>query len=414
MMRHVHATALMGACALFMASLSVASTATAQRAGGGPKQAAEAAFQRALVAQKANRHPSAVRDLTAAINSGVLPPSKLAQALMYRGISYRRNGQPAQAISDFNSIEGLKVALSGSDRSRISSERARAYKDAGVKAVAVPAAKLVAKPVAEARPVKVVRPPLTQPILGSPVQTAATTPVRAQPRRLPATSNSWQTATKPAPVTRAPTMRQQASTETANANPIGDFFSNLFGGGDGAGAKAAATQTGSIRKAPTGSTGWSPQTERRPAEAVRKAAVQPTRRLDTASAPARQVPSDVRKQKSEQRATPAKRVAKASPKLFDLQVAKVRSRERAEALVKQIRVEFGSDLAGHQPWYQEGVVGNMGMFYSVKIGAYRTSSLPTSLCRCSQRPWAGLPDAATLSWVKSAIEFSVQCIIVSS
>ena len=56
----------------------------------------------------------------------------MAKALYLRGVAYRQQGKPAQAISDLTSALWLKGGLADSDRADAIKQRTAAYGDAGL------------------------------------------------------------------------------------------------------------------------------------------------------------------------------------------------------------------------------------------------------------------------------------------
>jgi hypothetical protein len=80
----------------------------------------------------------------------------MAKALYYRGTAYRKQGKPAQAISDLTTAVWLKGGLSDTDRAQAMEQRQLAYSEAGLgsQAPAIGAAPLdapAAKPVQQAQ-----------------------------------------------------------------------------------------------------------------------------------------------------------------------------------------------------------------------------------------------------------------------
>ena len=59
---------------------------------------------------------SAAQALTTVLSGGNLPPAIMAKALLYRGIAYRQQKKPAQAIADLTSALWLKGGLGEADR----------------------------------------------------------------------------------------------------------------------------------------------------------------------------------------------------------------------------------------------------------------------------------------------------------
>ncbi|HEX5600616.1 MAG TPA: tetratricopeptide repeat protein, partial [Hyphomicrobiaceae bacterium] len=83
-------------------------------------------------ALRAGRVDLAVQELTAAITGGKISQSTLARALYYRGLAYRKQNKPAQAIADFTSALWIKNGLDAEQRADALLNRAAAYREAGL------------------------------------------------------------------------------------------------------------------------------------------------------------------------------------------------------------------------------------------------------------------------------------------
>lgn len=70
--------------------------------------------------------------LTATLEGGNLPPAVMAKAFYVRGLAYRQQRKPAQAISDLTSALWLRGGLGGEERADALKQRAAAYADAGL------------------------------------------------------------------------------------------------------------------------------------------------------------------------------------------------------------------------------------------------------------------------------------------
>ena len=73
---------------------------------------------------------TAVRQLTAAINSGTLAPERAARAFYLRGMAYRKLNQPSHAIADLGAAVWL--GLPAPDRASAQVNRALSYRAAGL------------------------------------------------------------------------------------------------------------------------------------------------------------------------------------------------------------------------------------------------------------------------------------------
>jgi hypothetical protein len=93
---------------------------------------AQRVIESALKQLQAGKAEQAMQAVSAAVAGGNLPPAVLAKALYVRGAAHRRQGRPAQAISDLNSALWLRGGLGGDEREEAIKEKAQAYADAGL------------------------------------------------------------------------------------------------------------------------------------------------------------------------------------------------------------------------------------------------------------------------------------------
>jgi cell division septation protein DedD len=93
---------------------------------------AEHAIAAALQQLEAGKSAEAAQALTRVLTGGGLPPAMMAKALLYRGIAYRQQKKPAQAIADLTSALWLKGGLGEADRGDALKQRAAAYQEAGL------------------------------------------------------------------------------------------------------------------------------------------------------------------------------------------------------------------------------------------------------------------------------------------
>jgi cell division septation protein DedD len=141
----VAAAVLGGACAL-----GAPARAAEEEAGAEPAQStpdaepksgkkrqdpaeAQRTIETALKQLQAGRPELALPGLTAILAGGNLPPAIMARAFYVRGMAFRQQRRPAQAISDLNSALWLKGGLGGDERAEAVKERATAYADAGLR-----------------------------------------------------------------------------------------------------------------------------------------------------------------------------------------------------------------------------------------------------------------------------------------
>jgi tetratricopeptide (TPR) repeat protein len=75
---------------------------------------------------------AAVHTFSSVIGAGKLPPTIMARALYNRGLGYRKQGKPAQAISDLTSALWMKGGLNDAERADALASRVAAYREAGL------------------------------------------------------------------------------------------------------------------------------------------------------------------------------------------------------------------------------------------------------------------------------------------
>lgn len=246
------------------------SAKAAKEKSDGDAQRDPAATQRAyaagLKAFEAGDMAGTEQNLSAALASGGLPNAQMARALYYRGTAYRKQGRPAQAISDLTTAVWLKGGLPEDLKKKATEERQLAYREAGLGdnpptigaapldqgTASAPGAKSGAQVVNASQPSSFWNFLPTLPSLTGSSQTAQTQPAAA-PTALPGTvaqapaapqasafgpasdgtpavaqSSSWETQTDAAAVQAAAPPQQVAAAtgyapapETNGINPMG-------------------------------------------------------------------------------------------------------------------------------------------------------------------------------------------------
>jgi tetratricopeptide (TPR) repeat protein len=285
-------------------------------------------------ALRAGRVDLAVQELTAAITGGKISQSTLARALYYRGLAYRKQNKPAQAIADFTSALWIKNGLDAEQRADALLNRAAAYREAGL----TDQAEADEKRVAATR------------------QAAGANTASAESRPTPSTSPA------------------ASSAPSSSSGGLGSFFSALFGNAPASqeapaqGSSAPSNSASGTRQAtgagrsPTVSA-WSSQTH--PATGgwsdttvVRKAST---------SDSSRRTPT-----------TTASTGRSAGVGQF-VQVAAVRSRQEAQAVAARLK-QLGVTEGQRDTAIEEAVMGNMGTLYSVRLGPFASANEVQSIC----------------------------------
>jgi tetratricopeptide (TPR) repeat protein len=316
---------------------------------------------------EAGKTEQAIQVLSAALAAGNLPPAIMAKALLYRGIAYRQQKKPAQAISDFTSALWLKAGLSEADRAEGLRQRAAAYAEAG---------------------------------LGQAGEAAPAAAKETRSKERTASPAPWSDGTTTsAPPAHTAALNHEPSAPAA-ASGGWDLFANLFGGGTAASPVAVqpapaaprpeaaapaaprpdpataaprpdtaailnAENSTAERSAParrTQANGWSRQTQVESARAAR---------VETAAISTKEEPP--------RRATVVPEPPTRSGNLR-IQIAAVRTQAEAQALAAKVMREHAGTLAKREPQIDQTIMGNMGSFYRVLIGPFASAQETQSIC----------------------------------
>lgn len=321
---------LVGAAAAILVAGGVVEPVFAAGAAKGKAGTAESAssqtdkqIEAGIAAYEAGKVDLAVQELTSAISSGKISQTKLAQALYYRGLAYRKQNKPAQAISDFTSALWIKNGLDAEQRSNALLSRAAAYRDAGLHDQAEADEKRVAA--------------TRQPRAKAGADTAAASTFSATPS-------------------------SSASSSASSGGGLTGFFNALFGGGSSAPsqgfARTESSGTGEAAGAPNSAarqtSAWSSEWGEN--TVVRKASSGGSIPTTTAST--------------------GKAAAKGS---YVVQVAAVRTRQEAQAVAKRLG-QLGGNVSAREPAIEEAVMGNMGTLYRVSLGPFASSGEVEKVC----------------------------------
>jgi SPOR domain len=289
---------------------------------------AQRAIDAALKLVEAGKSEAAMQALTATLAGGNLPPAIMAKALLYRGIAYRQQQKPAQAIADLTSALWLKGGLSETDRTDALRQRASAYQEAGLSA--------------------------------SGQATVPAVPGAVRPKTQTSSSVfSWgaaDTAPAPVPAHTASLAPEPAATSAPQSESGGwNLFGNLFGGGSSTPSSAPPVKTTTAASAPS------------PAQTAEE---RPAAKGWSSNTQVRSAPSQI--ETSAMAARPEGR--------FRVQLAIVRSQDEAQAVVAKVKREHAGVLAGGEPLIDQAVIGNMGSFYRVRVGPFATQYEGQAVC----------------------------------
>ncbi len=398
---------------------------------------ARAAYDGGIKSFQAGKLEPAVQQLSTALRGGGLASTEMARALYVRGMAYKRQSKPGLAISDLTSALWLKNGLNDTDRQSATTERAEAYRLAGLGDGNSGAERVsVIDPNAGAKTASSgsIPAPIPAPIPSSAATAAAATtqiPEGGITRQAP-DSEAAQDAARarklamiPADdaggVQTLPTGLAAAKPQTAAAAPSAPAI------------VAATVAVPAVIPAPIPSA-LAPATPApvlgaAPVETTSPAAALPADPPSTvagffsnlfgggSSAPASSVPpgqssvttssttpataatsswSDTTsiastsgkpavaaKPITTAAITPAavaKPVPTAKTGKYKVHIAAVRSRAEAEALAQKVQQQHGTALNSRAAQVDEAVIGSMGTFYRVRVTGYANADEPRGVC----------------------------------
>ena len=289
---------------------------------------AQKTIEAAVKLLEAGKATEATHMLSAVLSGGNLPPAIMAKALLYRGIAYRQQKMPAQAIADLTSALWLKGGLAQSDRTDALHQRASAYQEAG----------------------------LTEG--GGAITPAVPSTARAQTRTASAASG-WAAATSSSGPSSglAPSSQDEAAPKQSSSGwSLGNPFAGLFGGSSTPAPSPPPSPPTTASIEPPGRANASGAQHPRTSAWSRNTEVHGGSGAAAASAPAR----------------PEGR--------FRIQLGMVRTQDEAQSLAAKVKREHGPALASREPEVDQAVVGNMGSFYRVRVGPFATQQEGQAAC----------------------------------
>jgi SPOR domain len=284
-----------------------------------------------------------------------VPTPLMAKTLLQRGIAYRQEGKPAQAVADLTSAMYLRNGLTEPEKAEATAQRSASYREAG----------------------------LTEQGVASPDQNRSSVVASA------ATGGS-SSGRSIAPSVSVPVAGLAAGTEApapaAAASSGGGFFGKLFGSSD----SAVAAPAPSAAPAPVTAavSAWSTPDTATPAAAA-KGGVAKTGTKMAAAKTANEVlpwerpagaPEGDAPSVSKGKGTVAVAAKSGNPTgKFRLQLAAVLSREEAQASAARVKSQFGADIGSRTATIDEAALGAATM-YIVRFGPYASAAEIKTLC----------------------------------
>ncbi len=334
---------------------------------------AEEILANSIEAYQAGKLEPAIGGINAALR-GRLPAAQTARAYYYRGLAYRKQGNPGRAIADFGSALEYP-GLTDAERSDVQESREAAYREAGIaegeRVVVATAPETSVAPPAPETPAPAFQ---TSTIVTAGVTTTASIsapPAVATPAATPPpTESGWrgntQTATVAPPPTAAPKdMPRPVAAQWSDSKPV-----EVAPLPPVAPAKPAASplpQRAMATPPPAVAAPPSPlaKPEQAPAKpvppfATQVAAVTPPAPIATAAPPA---------------------MPQAAPAPIHIVVGEVRSASEAFALSIRLISQRGATLGPRKPEILHATMANGELLYRLRLGPYAAESDALALCQ---------------------------------
>ena len=340
-------------------------------AGPVPTSAADVAEEilaKGIEAYQAGKLEPAIGGINAALR-GRLPAAQTARAYYYRGLAYRKQGNPGRAISDFS--RALEYpGLTDAERSDVAESREAAYREAGISegervVVATAREASVAPPAPETAGLSFQTTTIVT--TGSvSAQQAAAEPAASQPP----TASGWggtQTATVAPPSTVAPKdLPRPAAARWIDSKPVEVTPLPPVAPTKPASRPVPPSTMATLQPAvaapppPLAKPREAPAAKPLPPFVTHVAAITPAMPVATVAPPV---------------------VPQAAPPPVHLVVGEVRSASEAFALSIRLISQRGAALGPRKPEIMHATMANGEFLYRVRLGPYAAESDALALCQ---------------------------------
>ncbi|MGH6865348.1 MAG: SPOR domain-containing protein [Methyloceanibacter sp.] len=359
---------------------------------GAPVHAQDAGLKSGTASLASGNYDSAVRQLSATVNSEDASETQAAQALYLRGIAYRKLGQPGRAISDLGAA--IWLGLPASDRVRALVNRGLAFRSTGLSSQAEDELSKARKAGSSSEVEKLI----SEDGGGSAAVAAFATEV--SPNAGYETESSALRA-RPAPTPAPSTPR------TAEGAPSGGWSASVSDGSEpppSEGGNRVSRWFGSLTDSISSSGKSAPPPAPEPPAAAIPSEQVPRERAAAATPPsASSWASNTQTERAVTDAAPsggggaigrwfsrsddtpavAPSPSAASGGAYTVQLANSRSEAEAKALWQKVRGT--SEIASAQPRIEKIDIGDFGTFYSLKIGPFADRAQSAKVCNALKR-----------------------------
>ena len=282
---------------------------------------------------------AAVQQLSQVISGGKLPTTQMARALYYRGLAYRKQTKPAEAIADFTSALWIKNGLDSGQRNDALMQRAGAYREAGLSDQA-----------------------------------------EADEKRVAASGRGGSSGSTRTASAEATSPGDTGSSQSSSG--FGNFFGSLFGGGSSSSteqpaARPASQDTGAWTTSSTNAVPASGSITGGAASGKQSSPAISSWSTNAVSA----TPAPSARVARAEPAAPAPVVRAAAKESGQyLQVGAVRSLKEAQGIAARVERIAAADRKGRDADIDQAVMGNMGTLYRVRLGPYADAGDMRSVC----------------------------------
>lgn len=317
--------------------------------------AAQSNVEAGVAALGQGRNDAAVASLTSAISASSLPPAQSARALYYRGVAYRRQSKPAQAIADLTNALWIKNGLTEEQRVDALQQRSAAYRDAGL------------------------------PEQGAPPPAGAAPSGQAAAKTKAGAPSTLFTAVAPQPAS------------SPSGSTTGSFFSSILGSANAPSQSQPQTTSSTEPPKPSGTvqrsrlplpTGFEATDNELPVFYQGPARTPPALPQPTAAAKPWDAAIEVKVPRPKTSQSAAAQTANASALktgstaagVIRVQVAAVRSPQEAQGVASKLQAGYARELGGRAPVVDQLTVGNQATIYRVQVGPFASARDAEPLC----------------------------------
>ena len=334
---------------------------------------AEEILAKGIEAYQAGKLEPAIGGINADMR-GRLPAAQMARAYYYRGLAYRKQGNPGRAIPDFGSALEYP-GLTDAERSDVAESREAAYREAGIsegeRVVAVTARETGVAPPASPAPETAGLSFQTNTIVTTTASVSAPQPVAKPAPSPPPAQGDWRGSTQTATVAPPPTVAPKdlprpAAAPWIDSKPVAVTPLPPVAPTKPASRPVPQSAMATLQPAvaapppPLAKPRQAPAAKPLPPFVTQVAAITPAMPVATAAPPV---------------------MPQAAPPPIHIVVGEVRSRSEAFALSIRLISQRGAALGPRKPEIMHATMANGELLYRLRLGPYAAESDALALCQ---------------------------------